>query len=146
MHARPDDSKWPGPSDLVPPELLQMREWLHEMFQTAGKGLPWPHQMSLMLIEQAITIGMFGGVLGSAWAFAQRTGQLPDPRQLDLGSFLASLESSATDALPDQVQVAIRHVQAHLVPGGLEKTVEGLWDQFWRGDGLKPPFPTFGDR
>lgn len=144
MHARPDDSRWPGQRDLVPPELLHTREWIHEMFQQAARGLPWPHQMSLMLIEQAIMLGMFGGLLASAWSLTQRTGQLPDPGNFDLAGFLGQLEGSTRDALPEHVQVAIRHVQSYLDQGpqqAIERTVGQLWDQVWGGEGPRPPFP-----
>jgi hypothetical protein len=144
MHQRPDDSLWPGTGNLVPPELLHTREWLHEMFQQAGKGLPWPHQMSLMLIEQAIMVGMFGGLLASAWSLTQqRTGTdpLPAAGPFDLNALIGQLETHATSALPDQVQVAIRHVRAYLDQQGVERAVGDMWNQVWGPNGPQPPFP-----
>ena len=146
MHSRPEDSQWPGRGDLVPPELLHTREWIHEMFQQAGRGLPWPHQMSLMLIEQAIMLGMFGGLLASAWQLAQqRQGPLSDPGGFDLGAFLSQLEASATEAMPQELQTAVRHVRSHLEGLPFEGTVNHLWEQMW-GSNARPPFPPGSPR
>jgi hypothetical protein len=148
MYQRPENANpWPGRPDLIPPELLHTREWLHEMFKQAGRGLPWPHQMSLMLIEQAIMVGMFGGLLASAWLLTQQgQGQFNDPANFDLGQFLAQLESSATDTLPEPLQLAIGHVRSHLEGNPFERTVAGLWEQMWGPDGPPPPFPPGGMR
>ncbi|HEY9723717.1 MAG TPA: hypothetical protein V6D47_17020 [Oscillatoriaceae cyanobacterium] len=68
---------WPGYGLPLPPELVETRDWLFEVFKEAGRGLPLPQQIGLLLIAQAITAGMFATWIVPSWL--QRDAQrLPD--------------------------------------------------------------------
>lgn len=143
MFPRPDDSTWPGRGDLLPPELLHTQEWLHEMFKQAGRGLPWPHQMSLLLVEQAIMIGMFGGLLASAWHLTQqRQGPLGGQADLDLLRLLAQLDG--VDTLPEPLRLVINQLRSQLEGQPFAFAAGDWWDELWRTD--QSPYPPSGLR
>lgn len=50
-----------------PVELHQLRRWLEQVFEQAGRGLPLPEQLALRLIEQMLAVGMVGAALVEAW-------------------------------------------------------------------------------
>lgn len=100
-----------GPGNILPEEIVATQEWLHEMFKEAGRGLPLPYQMGLLVVEQALVVGMFGGLLTSAWFLnelrqkSDSTGTVPD-----IGPILHSLEQVVLSPLPPAVQAMIRQV------------------------------------
>lgn len=52
-------------------ELDAMRRWLEELFDVAGRGLPWPYQMGLKIVGQGFTLGMYSGLLATSWMLAE---------------------------------------------------------------------------
>ena len=107
----------PGQDGLLPEEIIQTQRWLHEVFQEAGRGLPWPYQLSLMAIEQVITLGMFGSLLATAWLLHDqqgRTGTGPD-----MGPWIQALETAVVGPLPAGLQDVLRRIMA-LGPDGTD--------------------------
>lgn len=101
-----------GPAgDILPEEIVRTQEWLHEMFQEAGRGLPWPYQLSLLVVEQTLVVGMFGGLLASAW-FVQELREKSDPgvNAPEIGPVLQALENVILSPLPPAVKAMIRQV------------------------------------
>jgi hypothetical protein len=96
---------------FLPPELVKTQEWLNEMFREAGRGLPWPQQLGLMVVAQAITAGMFGGLMASAWLLheLQETSR-PGSDPMHLVDFLGSLEQTVLGSLPEHLQAAVRQL------------------------------------
>lgn len=117
----------------LPPELHHLRQWLRDVFQEASRGLPWPQQAGLLLIEQALVAGMFGGLVVQARMLdeARRaSGDLADSERFT--ATIAALEAIALGPLPAQVQQAVSQLM-HL-PGGtelLERTSRDLLS-IWR--------------
>ena len=106
----------PGP---LPAELLHVRQWLREVFQEAARGLPWPHQAGLLMIEQAIVTGMFGSLMVSAWMLEEARRTTDGPVLGDrFERTLHALEAVALGPLPAQVQQALRQLAG--LPGGAE--------------------------
>lgn len=100
-----------GHEGLLPEEIIQTQRWLHEVFQEAGRGLPWPYQMSLLAIEQVITLGMFGSLLASAWFLHDQQGRATGPLAgPDLGPWVQALEQAAVGPLPENLQALFRRV------------------------------------
>lgn len=102
-----------GQAGLLPEEILRTQAWVHEVFQEAGRGLPWPQQLSLMAVEQVITLGMFGGLLASAW-FIQELQQRSTTPQAgpDLGPWIKALEQATLGPLPQNLQDVVRRWMA----------------------------------
>lgn len=125
----------PGP---LPAELLHMRQWLREVFQEASRGLPWPQQAGLLLVEQALVAGMFGGLVVSAWMLEEARRQTSDPGVSDrFQQTVAALEAVALGPLPAQVQQALRQIVG--LPGGAEvveraaRDLRSMWGGNWPG-------------
>ena len=125
----------PGP---LPAELLHMRQWLREVFQEASRGLPWPQQAGLLLVEQALVAGMFGGLVVSAWMLEEARRQVPDVAVNErFTQTVAALEAVALGPLPAQVQQALRQLVG--LPGGTEvleraaRDLQTLWSGGWPG-------------
>jgi hypothetical protein len=136
-----------SPQPVLPEELTRTREWLHELFQEAGRGLPWPYQLALSLVEQGLVMGMFGGLLASAWLLQEARarsgsgGLAPGP---ELAPILAALEQAAIVPLPEQVQAALRLLgQAPGGPNAFEETIAVLIKPFFPGQ-ESPPWEAFG--
>lgn len=88
-------------------ELLAAREWIHGVFEEAARGLPLPHRLALMGVEQVILAGMFGGLLAGA-TLVQSLRDRPDMAPLpDLAPLLATLEQAATGPFGDGLRQAI---------------------------------------
>lgn len=101
-----------GPAgDILPEEIVRTQEWLHEMFQEAGRGLPWPYQLGLLAVEQTLVLGMFGGLLASAW-FVQEMREKSDTPQAgpDVVPVLQALEQVILSPLPAPVKAMIDQV------------------------------------
>ena len=129
------NSGTPGP---LPAELLHMRQWLREVFQEASRGLPLPQQAGLLLVEQALVAGMFGGLVVSAWMLEEARRQTTDPGVNDrFQQTLAALEAVALGPLPAQVQQALRQLVG--LPGGAEvveraaRDLRSMWGGSWPG-------------
>lgn len=125
----------PGP---LPAELLQMRQWLREVFQEASRGLPWPQQAGLLLVEQALVAGLFGGLMVSAWMLDEAHRRSADPGVNErLQQTIVALEAVALGPLPAQVQQALRQVAG--LPGGTEvveraaRDLRAMWGGAWPG-------------
>ena len=123
----------PGP---LPAELLHTRQWLREVFQEASRGLPWPQQAGLLIVEQALVAGMFGGLVMSAWMLEEARRKTLDPGVDDrFQETLAALEAIALGPLPAQVQQALRQLVG--LPGGTEvveraaRDLQALWNGGW---------------
>ncbi len=123
----------PGP---LPAELLHMRQWLREVFQEASRGLPWPQQAGLLLVEQALVAGMFGGLVVSAWMLEEARRPSVEPGVNDrFQQTLTALEAVALGPLPAQVQQAMRHLVG--LPGGAEvveratRDLQSMWGGVW---------------
>lgn len=125
----------------IPAEITHTRAWLHDLFREAGRGLPLPHQLALIGVEHAIAMGMFGGLMVSAWALAEtRRGPTDDGRSQEFQETLSALEEAALGPIPAQLGAAIRQLGA--MPGGpqvLDQLAKGLgpvWEQLL--DATKP--------
>lgn len=95
--------------DGLPDEILMMRRWLGEVFSQASYGLPWPQQAALRLVEQALAMGMFGGLLSSGWLLQEFRARSSQPEQLpDLSAVMAALQEAAVGPLPGPVADALR--------------------------------------
>jgi hypothetical protein len=113
-----------------------MRQWLREVFQEASRGLPWPQQAGLLLVEQALVAGMFGGLVVSAWMLEEARRQSDDPGTSErFAQTLAALEAVALGPLPAQVQQAVRQLAG--LPGGAEvveratRDLQAMWTGIW---------------
>jgi hypothetical protein len=94
--------------DAFPEEILLMRRWLAEVFSQAAHGLPWPQQAALRLIEQALAMGMFGGLLSSAWLLQEFRDRSSDPARMpDLTRVMQALQQAALGPLPIPVAEAM---------------------------------------
>lgn len=126
----------PGP---LPAELLHMRQWLREVFQEASRGLPWPQQAGLLLVEQALVAGMFGGLVVSAWMLDEARRQTTFDAGVNdrFQATLNALEAVALGPLPAQVQQALRQLVG--LPGGAEvveraaRDLQNIWTGVWPG-------------
>jgi hypothetical protein len=103
--------------DAFPEEILLMRRWLGEVFSQAAHGLPWPQQAALRLVEQSLAMGMFGGLLSSAWLLQEFRARSSDPSRMpDLSNVMRALEQAAIGPLPvpvaDAIQVLIKAIPA----------------------------------
>lgn len=95
--------------DGIPDEILLMRRWLGDVFTQASRGLPWPQQAALRLIEQALAMGMFGGLLSSGWLLQEFQARSSDPSRIpDLSRTLQALQEAAIGPLPGPVIDALR--------------------------------------
>lgn len=95
--------------DAFPEEILLMRRWLAEVFSQAAHGLPWPQQAALRLIEQALAMGMFGGLLSSAWLLQEFRARSSDPTRMpDLSRVMQALQQAALGPLPIPVTEALQ--------------------------------------
>lgn len=52
-------------------ELDAMRRWLEELFEMAGRGLPWPYQVGLNVVGKGFTLGMYSGLLATTWLLTE---------------------------------------------------------------------------
>lgn len=101
-----------GPAgDILPEEIVRTQEWLHEMFQEAGRGLPWPYQFSLLVVEQALVVGMFGGLLTSAWFLHELREKSDHGLNIpDITPVLQALEQVILSPLPPAVKSVIQQM------------------------------------
>ena len=96
-------------TDHLPDEILLMRRWLSEVFSQASRGLPWPQQAALRLVEQGLAMGMFGGLLGSAWLLQEFRSRASDPGAApDLSRIVGALEEAAMGPLSPALSEALR--------------------------------------
>lgn len=98
----------PLATGLLPEEMIRTQAWLHEVFKEASRGLPWPQQAGLLVVEQLIVLGMFGGLLTSAMFLQELRAQSPNGPVPDLTPLLRALESATVAPLPPAVQAALR--------------------------------------
>jgi hypothetical protein len=122
-----------------------MRQWLRDVFQEASRGLQWPQQAGLLLIEQALVAGMFGGLVLSAWMLDEARRASGEVSGSDrFAATIAALEAVALGPLPAQVQQTLRQLAS--IPGGAEVIerasgdLQRIWDLGW-ATGRGPDVP-----
>jgi hypothetical protein len=104
-------------TDDLPEEIMLMRGWLGEVFSQAARGLPWPQQAGLRLIEQGFALGMFGGLLSSAYLLQEFRSRSTDPGRIpDLSGILQALQHAAVGPLPMPFGDALRALLAATPP------------------------------
>lgn len=104
--------------DTLPDEIFLMRRWLSEVFAQATRGLPWPQQAALRLVEQALAMGMFGSLLTSGWLLQEFRLRSTDPGRIpDLTGVLQALQAAAIGPLPDPVAEALQTLVSSAMPG-----------------------------
>jgi hypothetical protein len=84
--------------------------------------------MGLLVVEQALVVGMFGGLLTSAWFLHElrqsSTSEVPGP---DLAPILKALEQVVLNPLPPAVQALVRQVAPQpLSLDELERVLVGI--------------------
>ncbi|MDB5097320.1 MAG: hypothetical protein JWM80_1741 [Cyanobacteria bacterium RYN_339] len=119
--------------DAFPEEILLMRRWLSEVFSQASQGLPWPQQASLRLIEQALAMGMFGGLLSSAWLLQEFRARSSDPNGgPDLTHVMNALQQAALGPLPLPVAEAMHVLMRAIPPQGAAGPITAMQDMMSR--------------
>lgn len=97
---------WPGSGFPLPTELVETRDWVFEVFKEAGRGLPWPQQLGLLLIAQAIVAGMFASLLAPSWLLKE-----PGVETL-LDPLVAALPPGLRQLAPDHLDALTRALSA----------------------------------
>ena len=120
--------------DRLPEEIMLMRRWLGEVFTQASRGLPMPQMLALRLVEQSLALGMFGGLLTSAWLLQEFKDNARDPGNgPDIKAVLQALQDAAIGPLPGPLADAMRALMTGqpLAPGPLA-TVQDLLEKSFR--------------
>jgi hypothetical protein len=128
--------------DDLPQEIMLMRGWLGEVFTQASRGLPWPQQAGLRLVEQGLALGMFGGLLSSAYLLQEFRARSAEPGRIpDLSGILQALQSAAIGPVPAPLGEALRLLlQAAPEAGSPLSTVQDfIGKSLLKGQPVWPP-------